>query len=114
MNIDIITECILDELNSGAEGTLKGISLSSFLQLIEMEKKTCTLTVKAKNQSGMLYFSKGDLLAASSQNLENEEAIYEMLCWEKIVIENLYKIFGPNPEAAMKLLAQGMGKGPKF
>ncbi|ABW68568.1 quaternary amine ABC transporter ATP-binding protein [Desulfosudis oleivorans] len=29
---------------------------------------------------------------------------------EKIVIENLYKIFGPNPEAAMKLLAQGMGK----
>ncbi|MDY6831096.1 MAG: ATP-binding cassette domain-containing protein, partial [Thermodesulfobacteriota bacterium] len=29
---------------------------------------------------------------------------------EKIVIENLYKIFGPNPEAAMELLAQGMGK----
>ena len=29
---------------------------------------------------------------------------------EKIVIENLYKVFGPNPEAAMKLLAQGMGK----
>ena len=29
---------------------------------------------------------------------------------EKIVIENLYKVFGPNPEAAMELLAQGMGK----
>ena len=87
LNIDIITECILEELNSGAEGKIKGISLSSFLQLIEMEKKTCTLTVKVKNQAGTLYFLKGDLLFAAIHDLENEEAVYEMLCWDKIVIE---------------------------
>lgn len=87
LNIDIITECILEELNSGAEGQLKGISLSSFLQLIEMEKKTCTLTVKTKNQAGVLYFLKGDLLSANIHDLENEEAVYEMLCWDKIIIE---------------------------
>jgi YesN/AraC family two-component response regulator len=87
LNIDIITECILEELNSGAEGQLKGISLSSFLQLIEMEKKTCTLTIKAKNQSGTLSFLKGDLLSATINDLENEEAVYEMLCWDKVIIE---------------------------
>jgi CheY-like chemotaxis protein len=87
LNIDIITECILEELNSGAEGKLKGISLSSFLQLIEMENKTCTLTAKIKNRFGTFYFSKGELLTASSGDLNNDEAVYEMLCWEKIVIE---------------------------
>ncbi|MFO7560733.1 MAG: response regulator [Desulfobacterales bacterium] len=87
LNIDIITECIYEELNSGAEGTLKGISLSSFLQLIEMEKKTCTLTVTSKGKSGNLYFYKGDLMTAVAGDLENDEAAYELLCWDEIVIE---------------------------
>jgi len=111
LNIDIITECILDELNSGAEGTLKGISLSSFLQLIEMEKKTCTLRIKTKNQSGMLYFLKGELISASSDNLENEAAIYEMLCWDKIVIEieNLCKETRKEiKQPLMNLLMEGL------
>jgi CheY-like chemotaxis protein len=87
LNIDIITECIYEELDSGAEGTLKGISLSSFLQLIEMEKKTCTLTITSKDQSGNFYFHKGDLMTAESGELVHDKAAYEMLCWDGIVIE---------------------------
>ena len=87
LNIDIITECLYEELNSGAEGTLKGISLSSFLQLIEMEKKTCTLTVTSKGKSGKLYFHKGDLMTAVTGDLKNDEATSELLCWDGIVIE---------------------------
>jgi len=87
LNIDIITECIFEELNSGAEGKLKGISLSSFLQLIEMEKKTCTLTITSKDKSGKLYFHKGDLMTATADNLVNDEATCELLCWDGIVIE---------------------------
>ena len=87
LNIDIITECIYEELNSGAEGTLKGISLSSFLQLIEMEKKTCTLTITSKDKSGNLYFYKGDLMTAMTGDLKNDAATYELLCWDGVVIE---------------------------
>ena len=29
---------------------------------------------------------------------------------EKIVVENLYKIFGPNPETALKMLKKGASK----
>jgi len=87
LNIDIITECIYEELNSGAEGKLKGISLSSFLQLIEMEKKTCTLTVTSKDKSGRLFFYKGDLMTAIVGDLINDEASCELLCWDGIIIE---------------------------
>ncbi len=87
LNIDTITECIFDELNSGAKGNIEGISLASFLQLLEMENKTCTLNVKSDDRSGIFYFFKGDLMAVESGDLENEEAAYELLCWNKIILE---------------------------
>ncbi len=87
LNIDTITECIFDELNSGAKGSIEGISLASFLQLLEMENKTCTLKVKADDRSGTFYIFKGDLMAVESGDLENEEAAFELLCWNNIVLE---------------------------
>ncbi len=39
------------------DGYIKGISLPSFLQLIEMERKTCLLEIRTiKNKIGMFYF----------------------------------------------------------
>ncbi len=87
LNIDIITECILEELNASAEGRLQGISLTSFLQLIEMENKTCTLTVRMNERSGMLYFFKGEMMAAEAMDLSKDAAAYEMLCWERVIIQ---------------------------
>lgn len=91
LNIDVITDCIFDELNAGAVGEIEGISLASFLQLIEMEKKTCTLQVKTHEKSGVMYFQKGELMAAETPELKNIDAAYEMICWEriKIGIENI-------------------------
>lgn len=93
LNIDIITECIFEELNAGAEGRLLGISLASFMQLIEMEKKTCTLTVKEKSRSGVMYFNKGELMTAETGELEKDGAAYEMLCWDRVLlnIDNICK-----------------------
>ena len=33
---------------------------------------------------------------------------------EKVVVRNLYKIFGEHPEEALKLLQEGVGKGEIF
>ncbi|MBU1248256.1 MAG: ATP-binding cassette domain-containing protein, partial [Proteobacteria bacterium] len=33
---------------------------------------------------------------------------------EKVVVKNLFKIFGPNPERAFKLIDQGLGKDEIF
>ncbi len=93
LNMDTLTECIFEELEAGAEGEIRGISLPSFLQLVEMEKKTCTLRVTSGDKTGSLYFAKGEIFYAKVGDLENEAAAYELLCWEQpeIKIEDYNK-----------------------
>lgn len=86
LNMDTLTDCIFEELNAGAEGELRGINLASFLQLIEMEKKTCTLEIISDNKIGKIYFRKGDAFGAETEDKINEEAIFEILCWDRAEI----------------------------
>jgi CheY-like chemotaxis protein/predicted regulator of Ras-like GTPase activity (Roadblock/LC7/MglB family) len=78
---------ILGELKFGSTGHLQGITLPTFLQLIEMEKKTCTLTIKSGEEFGYWYFRKGDLLDAETGKLSGIEAAYLMLGWANTEIE---------------------------
>jgi len=57
-----------------------------FLQLIEMEQKTCTIRVfnKSTAQRGDLYFKNGDFLDARIQNSKGLQAAYEILSWDKV------------------------------
>lgn len=87
LNIDTLTDCIIEELESGAKGQIQGISLASFLQLVEMEEKTCTVTVKSDDKFGVVHLLKGDIMAAEAGDLENEDAVYELLCWNRVVLE---------------------------
>jgi predicted regulator of Ras-like GTPase activity (Roadblock/LC7/MglB family) len=74
-------------LNGSAKGFIKGITLPTFLQLIEMEKMTCTVSVKSGKKKGILLFSKGDLIDAEYLKQKGTEAALEILCWEKTEIE---------------------------
>lgn len=95
LNMDEFKSRLFDELESGAEGQIHGIGLVSFMQLVEMETKTCTLTIRSKTDEkvGKLYFFKGELIAAEAGELTNEKAVYEIVSWEKttISIEKLCK-----------------------
>jgi CheY-like chemotaxis protein len=66
---------------------VNGISLTSFLQLIDMEKKTCTLTIKCGAKTGLLYLVNGDLVDAEAEALTGEKAAYEIICWDNVLIE---------------------------
>ena len=80
----IITGLLEDEL---AGGTLTGISLPSFLQLIEMEQNTCLMEVMGPDkQQGLLYFNKGVLYDAVFDKLTAEEAVYRMLMMDDVKI----------------------------
>jgi CheY-like chemotaxis protein len=70
------------------EGQLKGISLSSFLQVIEMEKKTCRLEVfcRVREEAGTLWFVSGELYNADFDKLSPEEAALEILSWPDVSI----------------------------
>lgn len=73
--------------NEESKNFVNGISLTSFLQLIDMENKTCTLTIKCADKTGLLYLVNGDLIDAEAESLTGEKAAYEIICWDNVLIE---------------------------
>jgi hypothetical protein len=71
----------------GFSGKLLGISLPSFLQMIESEQKSCTLRVTYQGKTGYLYIKNGKLIAAEADSLSKEKAAYEIIVWDEPVIE---------------------------
>lgn len=67
-------------------GQIQGISLGSFLQIVHMDKTTCTLKIYSNDDIGYLYMKDGALVAAETGHLANVEAAYEILSWNKTVI----------------------------
>lgn len=82
-----LVETITHSLRKRSEGgSLHNVSLETFLQLIEMEQKTCTLHIidkKGKNQ-GALFFRQGDLYNARVGSQQGKPAAYEILSWSNV------------------------------
>jgi hypothetical protein len=75
------------EVINNISGQIAGVNLSSFLQMIEMEQKTCTIKIFTKKNMGRIFFCKGELIDATTIHLKNADALYDILTWENIVIE---------------------------
>lgn len=90
-------------INKNSDGHLKGIMLFSFLQLLQLEKKTCVLKVISDEKKGILYFSKGDLIDATFGEFFGEEAAFEIVCWEDVEIE-IMKVFKKHQRCIKKPL----------
>ncbi len=61
---------------------MKGISLSSVIQVINLERQSCDVEAQADGQSGQLHFRDGTLVDAMADGLAGEAAAYEILAWE--------------------------------
>lgn len=78
---------IMTTLRKESEGgTLHGVSSAIFLQLIEMEQKTCTIRLvdKLSGKRGVLFFSEGELLDARASGLQGEAGAYEIFSWDEV------------------------------
>lgn len=62
---------------------IEGVSLASFLQLLEQERKSCTLVVHWGGLSGSMFFIEGRLVDAEFGQINGREAAYSILSWEK-------------------------------
>ncbi|MDQ1351081.1 MAG: hypothetical protein QG657_1383 [Acidobacteriota bacterium] len=87
LDINVLEEKILEGLKQLSDGYVKGISLPAFLQMIAMERETCTLTIKSNEKIGCLYFDQGVLIDAEYDNQQGEEISYDILTWEGVEIE---------------------------
>jgi len=69
-------------------GVLQTIPLEMFMQLIEMEQKTCTIRVanKSSGEHGVLFFRDGELLDARIANMQGKLAAYEIFAWDKVTL----------------------------
>ena len=80
---------ILATLRKESEGgTLHSVSSGIFLQLMEMEQKTCTIRLEDKStgKKGVLFFQDGELLDARVNNLQGKPAAYKIVSWEEVNI----------------------------
>ncbi len=62
-------------------GQIGGVSLASFLQMLEQERKSCTLVVNCDDRSGCFYFDGGVLIDACCDDQVGEEAAFTLLSW---------------------------------
>jgi len=90
IEFDTLVAKIKEGLDAGTKGHVAGISIGSFLQLLDLERKTCTLTVHADDKVGTLFFNQGDLINAVTEGCEEGlEAAMEIIGWERTKIEIL-------------------------
>ena len=87
LDISMLTKRIFTELQIDYGGQVRGISLSSFLQMIELERRSCALQISAKGKVGTIYFVDGKPAAAKMGLLEGKAAALHILTWENVLID---------------------------
>ncbi|RME34951.1 MAG: response regulator, partial [Deltaproteobacteria bacterium] len=87
LDIDHFAKTIEQALKTEGRSYIQGISLPTFLQLVVMEKKTCTLKVTCDNRSGYLFIRGGELVDALADDQEGESAALDIITWPETVIE---------------------------
>jgi len=87
--IEDLAKHIMKTLRKESDGgTLHGVSSGMFLQLMEMEERTCTIRLadRASGKGGVLFFRDGALLDARVEELQGLDAAYLIFSWEEVTL----------------------------
>ncbi len=87
LDISMLTKRIFTELQIDYGGQIRGITLSSFLQMLELEHRSCTLQITAKGKTGTIYMLDGKPAAAKMGLLTGKPAALHILTWENVLID---------------------------
>jgi len=87
LDISLLTKRIYTELQIDYGGQIRGISLASFLQMIELEGRSCSLQVTAKGKIGTIYLTNGKPVAARMGLLRGKPAALHILTWQNVLID---------------------------
>lgn len=93
VDLEILKEKMSSLLASKVEGRIRGITVPAFLQVLEMEKTTCTMTIKSLNGEGRLFFRQGRLIEAQHDGKSGADAALLLIALENAEIE----IHGEDP-----------------
>lgn len=104
LDISLLTKRVFTELQIDFGGQLRGVSLSSFLQMMELEGRSCTLQVTAKGKTGTLKLANGKPVAAKMGLLTGKPAILHILTWQNVLIDIDYAPFEATSEITTPLM----------
>lgn len=82
-------------LRRSRQSVVRGISLASLLQVIQMERKTCTLSVSGGGGYGQLGLRDGELVHAQAGQASGREALFAILGWSSPVFTIEDRCEGP-------------------
>lgn len=85
-----LLEEILDMAEAAHLGTVQGVPLHSLLQMYENDAQSCTLQIYRDSSIGYIYLEDGIPINAELGELRGEEAFYELICWDDVVINIRY------------------------
>lgn len=74
------------EANHHQRSRIEGVSIAGFVQLLNMERKTCALRVTTPDSQGVLFFSSGVLVDARWDDHVGVAAALEIFTWKDAVI----------------------------
>ena len=77
-------------IKMSTSGQVRGIPVHILLQMLESDEKTCTLKIKSKDKSGLIFVKHGAVIAAETAEQQNEDAVYAIIDWEEPVVELRY------------------------
>ncbi len=86
LDLNLLVETLLSEFDLNYGGQVRGISVASFLQMIELEGKTCVVKAIQGGKVGYLYCHKGKLIEAEFENLRAKEAAFAILALENALL----------------------------
>jgi predicted regulator of Ras-like GTPase activity (Roadblock/LC7/MglB family) len=89
LDFPALAKTVFDALDASASGHLEGITLPTLLQMIEADRKTCTVRVRCHGQIGHLFFNRGEPLDAEVGPLRGEAAALALVGCEQPAIEIL-------------------------
>jgi CheY-like chemotaxis protein/predicted regulator of Ras-like GTPase activity (Roadblock/LC7/MglB family) len=94
LDFNTLVDKIYDALAKGKQGFISGITLATFLQYVELEKKTCTIRINSDDRLGILHIQNGELLDAELGALRGQEAALEIVRWNDtdIRIEDVCRV----------------------
>lgn len=86
IDLKALAKAIIDALAQHEQGSsLDGLSVAGFLQLIEMEQKSCVLEASnSRKDTGRFYFVKGKLYNAEYGDLNADRAAMTMISWDNV------------------------------
>ncbi len=91
LDIALLVQRIFSELGIEYGGRIRGVSLPSFLQMMELDDRSCSLNITAKGGTGWLYLRKGRPIAAKLGKLNGRLAALQILTWKNVTIDIDYK-----------------------